>query len=209
MENSEQEKSVITTRILKIQEIKNCTICNKIFKSKDKYCIYCYNCKKNKKNRKTIRVSNCLFCNKKFEHNKSNTKYCSVNCRNNLRYKNYKNILINRRQSLENTLKYIYIGAKSRSKKLNREFNITLEYLLKMLVEQNYKCAMTGIVLEGSKGGKEPFVISIDRIDNSKGYIEGNVQLVTTIFNTAKNHYKMEDLTKMCKEYIKYNKIII
>lgn len=191
-----------------VQIIKNCTLCKKEFKSNQKYRLYCWSCT-SLPNKNTIRISKCVYCNKEFEHKASHAKYCSKNCVQLLKYSKVKTVLLKRRSSLEETLKYVYQGAKSRAKKKGKDFNITLEFLYNLLKNQDYKCIMTGIPLQASKGGKDPYVISIDRIDSSKGYTKDNVALVTTIYNTCKNHYSIDNVIELCKGFIKTNKINI
>lgn len=62
--------------------------------------------------------------------------------------------------------KLYYNSTKSFNSRTNiQEYNLTKEYIKKILEEQNYKCAYTGIDL---KIGTNP---TIDRIDSSKGYM--------------------------------------
>ncbi len=86
-------------------------------------------------------------------------------------------------------LRYKFGLSQSRSDERNRngknhEFNITVQYLLDLFVEQKGCCAISGIPFPMSG---EEFVISIDRIDDKIGYIKENVRLVFTELNvTAK-----------------------
>ena len=50
---------------------------------------------------------------------------------------------------------------------------------------QNAKCAMLGVDIAHVYG--QPNTMSVDRIDSSKGYVEGNVQLVCQFVNRGKN----------------------
>ena len=40
---------------------------------------------------------------------------------------------------------------------------------------------------------------SLDRIDSSKGYVEGNVQWVHKMINMSKQQYSQEEFIDMCK----------
>lgn len=40
---------------------------------------------------------------------------------------------------------------------------------------------------------------SLDRIDNSKGYVKGNIQWVHVMVNMCRNKYPLEDFLRMCK----------
>jgi hypothetical protein len=86
-------------------------------------------------------------------------------------------------------------GAKSR----NYPFTVTVEYLQEILENQNYKCAYTNIDLLCPKTYNEkremtsnPYLLSLDRIDNDLGYIENNVHFVCVWVNKAKGAYTHE-----------------
>ena len=77
---------------------------------------------------------------------------------------------------------------------------------------QNWKCALTGWPLEFVRGGTywggkwcNPMSCTIDRIDNEKGYVHGNVQLVTWFANKTKGHLNDSDFVKMCKSVAKHH----
>ena len=48
--------------------------------------------------------------------------------------------------------------------------------------------------------------ISIDRIDSTKGYIEGNIRLVCAAVNFMKHRMNDEELVWWCKEIVKGKK---
>ena len=52
--------------------------------------------------------------------------------------------------------------------------------------------------------GKISTNASIDRIDNSKGYVEGNVQWVTYQANVSKHVMSMNELYEFCKKVLNY-----
>lgn len=84
--------------------------------------------------------------------------------------------------------------------------NITVMYMFDLYVKQNGLCALTGrrmtlgIVKTNSM---DMNALSIDRIDSNRGYIQGNVQLVTYQANVAKGRFSNEDLYVFCKDVIK------
>lgn len=85
-------------------------------------------------------------------------------------------------------------GAKSK----NREFNISIEYINDLLVEQGHKCILSGLSIKiGSEA--EETTASLDRIDSSKGYIEGNVQWVHKDINRMKTDFDQEYFKTLCK----------
>ena len=66
---------------------------------------------------------------------------------------------------------------------------IDKEYIQQLYIIQDGKCAMTNIPLDWKYNmvKEHPLSISSDRIDSSKGYVPGNIQLVLLMFNLAKN----------------------
>lgn len=88
-------------------------------------------------------------------------------------------------------------GTKNRRK---LELNITKEYVWNLFLEQEKKCALSGIELKfPDKWKDKSYTASLDRIDSSKGYIEKNVQWVHKDINLMKNKFNNEYFIKMCK----------
>ena len=133
--------------------------------------------------------------------NKINT-YISCGCYNQEKaYKGTKSISGSYFCSLKN-------GAKLRS----LEFNITIQYLQELLEQQNYKCAISGLSIDGARSrikyhstySKQ--TASLDRIDNTKGYIIGNVQWVHQDINYMKQDFTMSQFLIYCEIITKHNK---
>ncbi len=81
--------------------------------------------------------------------------------------------------------------------------SITIAQAWRLFVEQQGKCALTGIALRmrgrKSEEQKERGTASLDRIDSTKGYVRGNVQWVHKDVNLMKNEFSEEYLLKMCR----------
>lgn len=106
--------------------------------------------------------------------------------------------------------------AKQKKKSKNREngieFNVSIEYLWQLFLDQNAKCAISGlpITLSKSRKTKEARKLqtaSLDRIDCDKGYIEGNLQWVHRDINLMRNTMSMELFKKYCKNIVDYNNL--
>lgn len=86
------------------------------------------------------------------------------------------------------------------------EFNITIEYAWRLFLQQDRKCALSGEVLLFAKSfkGKKEQTASLDRIDSSKGYIEGNVQWIHKNINIMKSNFDEQDFINWCQKITKY-----
>ena len=84
------------------------------------------------------------------------------------------------------------------AEKRNIEFLVSLEYLSNLYESQNHICAITGRHINSIDEA------SLDRIDSSKGYIEGNVQWTTYQANVSKHIMTMEELYQFCKDVLNH-----
>lgn len=75
------------------------------------------------------------------------------------------------------------------------DYNLTVEYIQELLNVQKYKCYYSGIDLNYDELRFQP---TIDRIDSTKGYIEGNIVICCNIVNTM----KLDMSTKEFKDMI-------
>lgn len=84
-----------------------------------------------------------------------------------------------------------------------KECTITLDDLQEQWNKQKGICPYSGISLiipTYKKNHKDPiYAASVDRIDNSKGYVPGNIQFVSTCINYMKNTMSDEDTKFVCK----------
>jgi hypothetical protein len=92
--------------------------------------------------------------------------------------------------------------SKKRAAKMNFDFNLDLTYLVELWLGQKGRCNLTGAVMEFTPGNlkdKNPKSVSVDRIDNEKGYIKGNVRLLTHWANNSKSTWDHEVFETMVK----------
>lgn len=85
---------------------------------------------------------------------------------------------------------------------------IDIKYAWELFLKQDKKCALSDIPLEiKSKRKQKGRTASLDRIDSSKGYVDGNVQWVHKDINIMKNIFSQEYFINMCKLIVeKFNK---
>lgn len=167
----------------------------------------------------------CDTCNKEFEkaRNEYNRRirlgkdkfYCSLSC-SGKSPENVKHIVSNRSgysvwldkcNRKDEYSKFRPFLKLCRQRK--KDFDLTLEYLKELWESQNGICPFTGFELEArTYDGKSdnPLNIksaSLDRIDNSKGYVKGNVRFVSVMFNFARNKFSDEEVIEFAQAVIK------
>lgn len=103
----------------------------------------------------------------------------------------------------EEERKYFYALRKN-AKRRGISFNLKIKYIYDLLKHQNNTCALTGeeILFSNENDKIRP---SLDRIDSSLGYINGNVQWVSRKANIFKGEMTKDELLDFCKAIIKYN----
>ena len=92
--------------------------------------------------------------------------------------------------------KLLYSNIKSRCKRIGREFSIELEDIL--IPE---KCPVFGFDLKREDRQTWMCAPSVDRIDSSKGYIKGNVTVVSRRANIIKRDATIEELEQLFNYY--------
>lgn len=88
------------------------------------------------------------------------------------------------------------------------EVSITIDkqYAWDLFLKQNRKCALSEVPLTfGTRGGYKR-TASLDRIDSSLGYDEGDVQWVHKDVNKMKNIFEQNYFIQMCKNIAEVHK---
>lgn len=153
-----------------------CSACNR-YLSKDKFC-----------NNKSLIYRDCV-------NNKC--KECQSKHENDYRCN------LCDEQKLKLKLKHILSSAKSRSKKLNIQFDLDEAYIKYLWESQNGMCAISKIPMTFNYGdGMIESNASIDRIDSSLGYVKGNVQLTCWAVNRMKGQMNMAQLMFYCTNIV-------
>jgi hypothetical protein len=96
----------------------------------------------------------------------------------------------------------MYKSAKTRAKDKELEFDLTENYL-----EQIYRpvCPVLGIPLIMSEGRHNHNSPSIDRIDPTKGYVQGNVCIISWRANKLKNDASLDELKALVRYLDSFN----
>lgn len=98
-------------------------------------------------------------------------------------------------------LNRLRVGAKKR----NLAFELEVETLWELFLKQKRKCALSGIELnfDRRQQGKNQ-TASLDRIDSTKGYIQGNVQWIHKELNFMKQDFSEKEFIDWCYLVINY-----
>ena len=87
--------------------------------------------------------------------------------------------------------------ARSRAKRTNLPFDLTVDWVLEQL--RGGRCAVTGIPFELEIGGRSQWGSSLDQIVSGLGYTKSNTQVVCWIYNAAKGTGTHDDVLKLAK----------
>lgn len=99
----------------------------------------------------------------------------------------------------ENRAKRILCKARETARRRGHEFNLDISDI----VIPEY-CPLLGIKLTHDLGrGQLQSNSSIDRIDSSKGYIKGNVQIISRLANSMKTNATKEQLIEFAKNVLR------
>lgn len=104
-------------------------------------------------------------------------------------------------------LHFRYVDIKGRSRKNNIEFNLTEEYL-ESIYPADGICPLLNIALDWDSPPRHDSTPSLDRIDNNKGYIKGNVQWVSWRANRLMSNMQPDEILMLAQNYKKiYDKV--
>lgn len=94
---------------------------------------------------------------------------------------------------------------KAQSRENPHEVSVDVEYIMKIGDKQGWCCALSGTPMQfvSGVGKKNPYILTIDRKDSSKGYVKNNIQLLVWQVNYAKGNYSTKQFIKMCKLVVK------
>lgn len=155
---------------------------SKLKKSKDGYQVKCRKCFSIAHKKRYIPNPRVINTNKNpYSHSKE--------------YRNEASLRF-RRNNIEN---YIFLSTRSRSKRKSIDFDLELSDIIIPELCPYLHMPLTRKVGEG----KTSFNPSIDRIDNSKGYVKGNIQIISDLANTMKRNASIEQLICFAKNILK------
>lgn len=144
----------------------------------------------------------CSYCKASLKRHRTNVSeekhnFCDIKCTNKFYGKK------------SDPYNYLFTNIKKRAKVKNLSFNLTRKFLKELMQLQNNRCAVTNIPIEVIKQtelGTLSSTASLDRIDNTKGYIKGNVRYTCLGINYMRNRRSNEELEDLLNKIIKYRK---
>jgi hypothetical protein len=159
------------------------------------------------------RIIKCKGCGKEFETNVHGKKWlCSAECRRKAVV--VSNVRWGRKYYSSSPEKYLRkrwldIGNEvSKHKRSVNEFTLAASDLFDKWVSQKGLCALSGLPMTHAMGeGIKRTNISVDRIDNLKGYTKDNTRLVCWIVNVMRHKMGDEELLMWCAAIIEFNGI--
>lgn len=147
----------------------------------------------------------CPVCRTEFKPNSGAHKFCSTPCKGKWQYitgvqstdNQYKKISGNWNRYMARLL---YYGGRKRDK-------LTVADLMRVLENQNYKCALTGIPLTCTleKNKKVRTNVSVDRIIAGGAYTPDNIQLVCKAVNMWRCDTPLEEFVEWCRAVVTFN----
>jgi hypothetical protein len=93
----------------------------------------------------------------------------------------------------------------TKAKKRTKDFSIISSDLSDLWEKQNGRCAYTKLPLLAT--ANQFNTVSLDRVDSSKGYVVGNIQLVCAAINKMKQEYTEEMFLLFCLLVTQNNKL--
>lgn len=93
----------------------------------------------------------------------------------------------------------IFYRAKFNARKRKLDFDLELSDI----VVPKYCCYLGIELLYGRNDHKSQHYFSVDRIDSSKGYVKGNIQVICRLANTMKNNATHEQLIAFANNILK------
>lgn len=151
-------------------------------------------CKHGHISERLVKGGSCRIC--KNNHAEKYRKENALQVKESIKRSQKKNYSTEKRREsyIRNFVTEMLSRAKYRSEKNNLEFNLTREDII--LPEF---CPVFGIEINFQNRQSSP---ALDRVDNKKGYIKGNVRIISNRANRLKNNGTIEEF-KQIIEYMK------
>lgn len=159
----------------------------------------------------------CKTCKKQKEDIEfsfqSNKRFKIPHCKECMRIKNRERMrkdrenksfrLRERKQDFERRNKFPEKEMFNRAKKRAEQKNIAFNIEISDIIIPN-KCPLLNIDIHQQIGGASDCSPSLDRIDTTKGYVKGNIKVISRLANIMKAHATIEQLSEFTKNLPDY-----
>ncbi len=101
-----------------------------------------------------------------------------------------------------------YNAAARRAKDKGLRFKISIDDILTRYISQSGLCHYSGLKMKIIKSGKElhdPYKMTIDCLDSTRGYTKNNFVLCLYCINSFKQKMPRDEVIKICRSIMKYN----
>lgn len=167
--------------------MKNCTICKSLKEEKEFY---------KDKSTKDLLTRACKECITAYR--KENAERQRLYMRNK-RLSEDINLYKRRLYLRMDPRKRMFNQAKNRAKRRNIPFSIELDDII-----IPDKCPLLEISFIPGTFNNYEHTYSLDRIDSTKGYVKGNIKVISKLANSMKNSASKEELLIFAKNIVKY-----
>ena len=117
------------------------------------------------------------------------------------RIDNKDQLLEKHRERNKKSPRYAFSASLAQARK-RAEVTIDQAYLMALYDAQEGLCALSNVRMTWATGKTAPTSISMDRIDCSQGYVDGNVRLVCVCVNAFRSTMNDAELLKMAKSLV-------
>ncbi|MEK6862457.1 MAG: hypothetical protein AABY07_10945 [Nanoarchaeota archaeon] len=98
-----------------------------------------------------------------------------------------------------------FANIRENAKKRKLDIQITIEEIWDKFLEQDGKCALSGVNIYFGKLLKDETTASLDRIDSNKGYTLNNIQWIHKDLNQMKMEFPQDKFFNWCKLITQHN----
>ncbi len=111
-------------------------------------------------------------------------------------------------KTLNGRMSRLHTNSRQRAISKGWEYDLDSKFLIDLWHKQGGKCAITGQNMEitSLESRTRSLVVSLDRINNSRGYTRDNVWLTTSKVNYMRGVLSMDDFIEMCKLVLENSK---
>jgi hypothetical protein len=96
------------------------------------------------------------------------------------------------------------IRLRNKTRQAQRASPAFIDHCIGLYKVQGGRCAVTGIALRIETTWRDPKNVSIDRVDNERGYVPGNVRLVTQWANNAMGSWGLDTMLDVMEATVRH-----